>query len=364
MRTASIILCFCLLVTSGCTTKAFKDIDRRFFVLALGVDKSKEDSNKYRVTLKLGIPSPKIEPGKAKSQIISQESESVSDAIRLLKSKVDKELDFGHTKMLVIGEALAKEDVTSAIDFFIRRRDIQNIAFMAVGSPDAEAVLKITPKSERLPANALFLSFDELGTESSFIITEYLFDFYRRMTEKGLDPYLPVVQADSETYIINRIGVFDKTRMKLMLSPKESAILNELARNIQKFHILTRTKDTDFSLSVEKFNRKFVFDPQDATKLHVKSEIEGTIEQSTQPIFDEDWKKYEQQTEQVAVKRYMDVLRKLQKNNVDPIGLGLIYRARHYNNDSKDWETWQKIYPNLSFDVKVDVKIEGTGVIK
>jgi len=98
-------------------------MDKRFFVLALGVDKSDDKGSKYRVSLKLAIPSSKIEPGQAKSQILTEEANNFPDAIRLLKSKVDKELDFGHTKMLIIGETLAKEDVTECVDFFVRRRD-------------------------------------------------------------------------------------------------------------------------------------------------------------------------------------------------------------------------------------------------
>lgn len=352
-----------MLFTAGCMTNSFRDLDRRFFVLAIGVDKSNDDNKKYHVTLKLDIPSAKMEPGNAKSQLISTDAESIPEAIRLLKSHVDKELDFGHAKMILLGEALAKEDITQTVDFFVRRRDIQGLAFMAVGSPDASKILKIEPKSERLPANALFLSFDGNGTESSFIVTEYLFDFHRRMTEKGLDPYLPIIEPVKDNFVIERVGVFNKTKMIAELSPDETRIFNELARNFRKFDLTTRTEDVEYTLIVEKFNRRFSFRSKDENKLLVKITIQGIAEQSKKPILKNEWTKYEHASEKAAQGSYVNLLQKLQKFKVDPIGLGLIYTAGHYN-EKKDWETWQKIYPDLTFDVQVHVKLEGTGVIK
>jgi len=53
----------------------------------------------------------------------------------------------------------------------------------------------------------------------------------------------------------------------------------------------------------------------------------------------------------------------LKKNKVDPLGLGIIYRAHHYS-DVEDLKHWEEIYPNLKFDVQVKVKLIGTGEIK
>lgn len=54
-----------------------------------------------------------------------------------------------------------------------------------------------------------------------------------------------------------------------------------------------------------------------------------------------------------------DLLKKMQKEQLDTIGLGLLYRSRHLNKD--DWEQWQALYPDAKWDIKVDVTIQGTG---
>ncbi|TVX98978.1 Ger(x)C family spore germination protein [Paenibacillus cremeus] len=359
-----LLLIFIMLVsTTGCIKVGFKDVDKRFFVLGFGVDKTEHENSPYKVTLKLGIPSSKIEPGQAKSQLITQEADNIPDAIRMLKSKVDKELDFGHAKMLIIGESLAKEDVRAPIDFFIRRRDIQEIAFVAVGSPSAADILEVNPKSEILPANALFLSFEEVATESPFIVTEYLFDFYRRMTEKGLDPYMPIIKTENNLYNINQVGVFDKQKMRAILTPEETRAFKQLLRKFAKSNVSARSKKVDFSLSIEQFKSNFMFDAKDEKKLQIKIKMRGIAEQSNAPLFQADWSEYEKLVGSAARERFLAVLQTLQKNKVDPLGLGLIYRAHHYSGE-KDWENWQGIYPSLKFDVRVNVKMSGTGVIK
>ena len=153
----------------------------------------------------------------------------------MIKSEVDKEIDFSHSKMIILGEDILGEDLQETIDWFIRRRDIQKIAWIAVGSPGVEEILKLKPKSESLPANALFLSFGRTGTESAYIITEYLFDLRKRLTEKGLDTVLPVIEAnDFQTYKINSSIVLNKEGKITKLQPEETKVLNILLNRADK----------------------------------------------------------------------------------------------------------------------------------
>ncbi len=363
MKKPGLVFLVFLLMAAGCKTGAFKDIDKRSFVLSIGIDRTGAGDDKYRVTLKLAIPQARQETGQTNSQIVSQDASSIPEAISLIKSKVDKELDFSHAKALLLGETLAREDVTESVDFLIRKREIQRIANLAIGSPNAAEVLKASPRSERLPADALFLSFGGTGTESPFIVTEYLFDFYRRMTEPGLDPFLPVIKVYGDEFVIKQAAVLDKKRVKLVLSPEETAILNALVHNPRQLEVSTRTAKANYTMLVKKFNRSFSFDRKDARKLLVKISMQGIAEQSKKPLFYADWSKYEQETGKVTRQQFLRVLRKLQTNGLDPVGFGLMYRATHYNGE-KDWKTWQELYPRLVFDVNVQTEMSGTGLIK
>ena len=77
-----------------------------------------------RFSFKIAIPSGDPKTGDKKSLLITQEATSIAEAIREVKSKVDKELDFGHCKGVMYGEAYARENIGKIQDWTVRRRDI------------------------------------------------------------------------------------------------------------------------------------------------------------------------------------------------------------------------------------------------
>jgi spore germination protein KC len=349
-----------LILVSGC---GFKDIDKRFFVVVMGIDKG--ETKHFRVSLKLAIPTANIQPGQAKFAIISREAESITDAVRLMRADVDKDLDFGHTKMIVFGRRLAHETFDGGLDWFFRRRDIQQISYVAIGEPSAAAVLKQSPKSERIAGNTLFLSFGQEGTESSNIVTEYLFDFYRRLKETGKDPYLPIVKTRMDAYEINRVAVYDKKKLRAILDTEETRIFNQLVRRLPHFEMRIDEGETPFTISVQKYNMKYSISTPRKGKpsININVSIRGFAEESEGNLFDKNWSKLEDTAAKAAERRYVQLLYKLKELKVDPVGFGLRYIATRHNG-KKDWETWQGLYPDVEFHVKVKVNMEGTGLIK
>jgi spore germination protein KC len=354
-----------LAVLPGC---GFKDIDRRFFVMAIGIDHSEINGKRYHVSLKLAIPFTKIQPGKTNTfRLVTDDANTITEAVRHMKSKVDKELDFSQAKIIVIGERVSADILQEdMLDWFLRRRDIQGTSFMMLGDPSAEAVLNVKTSSERFPGDSLFLSFDQDGTDSSFIVTEYLFDFHRRVTEKGFDPFLPIIRPlGDDAYLIDQVAVFDKHKLKATLSPEETRIFNELSTHFQKFDIETKTENVQFALSVNHIKLDYRIQDSDTSSpsLNLNVRIIGQTEESTEAFYTRPWSYYERIAEQQAEARYEHLLQKLQKLNVDPLGFGLRYRATRHSKEN-DWTTWESIYPKLAFHTKVDIEIKSSGGIK
>lgn len=363
MRAAAVVLLLSLLL-SGCTF-AFKDIDKRFFVSAMGIDKTDNPKMPYKISLMLGIPTSKVEAGEEKFQVIRQEAESISQAVRLVKSKVDKELDFGHTKTFILGKALAEDDLTQAKDWLSRRRDFQLIAYLAVGDPDAESILQVSPPSERFPGNTLFLTFSHDGVQSSYIQTAMLFDFYRRTHEKGLDPFLPVIKPDRDKFEVNRVALLDKHKIKYIASPNETQLLDMFAKKgFHKFTLHTRIDSNLLAFSVTDCDAKFGIVRTGSTPaVNITLDLKGIVEETNAPPAVRRMNEYEKALENevnTAVKR---LIRKLISRGVDPIGFGLRYRADRTTTE-EEWRRWQAGYRRLPVEVSTRVHIEGTGVLK
>jgi spore germination protein KC len=357
-----LLLLLSLFLLPGC---GFKDLDKRFFVTQMGVDLTGQKNEPYKVILKLAIPKPQIEPGQEKFQLMEEKGQTISEAVRLIKSKVDKELDFGHCKVIIFGEELARKDIRTPLDWFIRSRDIQKIAYLALGTPSAETILKIKPASERLPRNALFLSFGESGTESAYIVTEYLFDFYRCLYARGLDPIMPVVNPLSKSsYDIRRVAIFNKSNLVKILSVDNTRIFNEIEFGVKKFDAVPNTRNIKMAISFDDLKIKHWIETPERGNPYVslRAKATGIVEESTHPLSSKDWTTYEKETEETYTKRYTVLLKQLQTLNVDPIGFGEDYLSTHFHGD-KSWREWQSMYPNIGFNIKTTVRIKASGNI-
>ncbi|MCM3405338.1 Ger(x)C family spore germination protein [Cytobacillus oceanisediminis] len=317
------------------------------------------------MTIKLVIPSPTIEPGKSKFQLVSREADSIPEALKLMRSDVDKDLDMGHCKIVILNSELGQENFPETLYWFIRRHDVQRIEYIALAEPSAKALLELSPKSERLAANSLFLIFGQEGTETPLIVTVYMYDFYSRMLEKGKDPYLPIITIREEAYEINRVALFNKEKIVMTLSTEETGIFSQLVRKQSQLVIKASEGGLNYVLSVEDYDHKYYISESNPhnPQINMDVTIKAVAEESNQPLFDKDWTKLEEIAEKQIKDRYLTLFEQMKRNEVDPIGFGLRYIATHHNGE-KDWEKWNQIYPKVKFNVKINVILKGTGVIK
>ncbi|RSK26219.1 Ger(x)C family spore germination protein [Bacillus sp. HMF5848] len=359
-----ILVFICCLLFTGC---GFKDIDKRFFVVAVGIDKDKEKEENYLIHLKLAITTTEQKMGESNSIVVSESAETITEAVRIIKSRVDKELDFGHAKMILYGEDVVKEDIRNVLDWFLRRRDIQQIAWIGIGKPTAKDILELQPKSENIPGNALFLGFGYSGTETPYVASNYLFNFRRSLYERGISAYLPIVSVKDDLFNINTMALFEDFTMKHVLSKDETRILYALMSDISKVDIdIEEEEGFKFILTLDHVNKEYqIVTPVDRQPfIDMRISLEGIVEEATKELTRDEIEKLNKIASNVAEERVLSLLKKLQGKKLDPFGFGLRYRATHRGEESEKIEKWLSIYPNIDFRVSVDVNVEGTGVIE
>ncbi|MFD0824326.1 Ger(x)C family spore germination protein [Neobacillus sp. M.A.Huq-85] len=354
-----------ILVISTCflTGCQFNDLDKRFFVTAIGIGKSQDEKKPYRVIVKLAIPSAQVEPGKSEFQTIARESNSIPEAIRVIQSMVDKKLDFGHCRVLILDKDILNYDQLSLMKWFIKRPDIQGISYVAVGKPSAEKVLSWKVKSERLPSNALILSFNEVTNNSPYVISEILNDYYMRLREDGIDPYLPIIEPIKGSFRINSSVVLKGKKLKAELNRNETRLLNELL-NPNKTTLINVGKGKDkFFVNAEhtKTKMKIVTPKNGKPYVDVQIKIQGFVEESEQSLHHlSDIKEYEKRASILISTRVKEFLVHLQELKVDPLGLGLKFQAKNGLTKNVS-DTWGDIYPTLEFHVNSEIRLKGTG---
>lgn len=350
-----------VVLISGC---GFKDIDKRFFAVSIGVDKGEKE--KYKVSLELAVPSgdPK-QPGD--SIILSEEADSIAAAIGIIKSKADKELDLGHMNVIILGKDIAKENLFTTVDWFTRRRDIQEIAWVSISDSMASDILNFHPKSEYIPSNSLLFLFGNEGTETPYVISEYLFSFWRDLVEPGIDPVLPIIKLNKNenTLEVQRSGVIRDKRLAVVLDRNDTMLLNLFIKQKVKSEINVKAKNYDFTIASSNAKVKYKINTKGSTPIiDIFVNLKGNLEEKHREQQRVNLNSYEKITNKEYKKKFEKLLTKLQKAKADPIGFGQRYEATHLGDEKVKIEEWKRLYPQAKFKLHVTTKIDGTGIIK
>ncbi|MFS0614137.1 Ger(x)C family spore germination protein [Lederbergia ruris] len=357
-----------LFFTPFLSSCGFKDIDKRIFVQGIAIDYTDNEEKPYKVTLKLAIPTGSLKESLGgKYAYLSREDSSIAGAIRILKTHTDKELDFGHSRIILLGETLLNHNVEEVMDFLFRRRDIQMVAWVAVGDPTAEKVLKAEPKTEMAASNVLTNLFSQNGVESAYVVSTFLFDMRRKLLEPGIDPVLPVVQVneDEKKLKANKSVVLKVKSKHTHLSSKFTKSYNVLANNNTHYDLRIQEENHHFLFAIDSVNIKYKIDTssKETPTIKLKITLRGIVEESFEDMSPKELDKYSRIASKAAKKNITDFLKMTQEENIDPMGFGLRYRAtRLHNRDT--FAEWKEIYPNLQFDVNVKASVESTGTIE
>jgi len=352
-------------VLSGC---AFKDIDKRIFVVAIGIDPAENGKDKYKVTLKIALPISSIKQANGPSYAyMSYESDSISDAIRFLESHNDKTIDFGHARLIAINETLLVGDLKGFMDYFVRRGDIQLISWVAAAKPSAEHVLKIEPTSESAASIALFNFFDHNGTDSPFIVTTFLFEFRRDFYAKGIDTVIPIIESNDEKteLIINKSVIIKKQHEPFEFNSIQTLYYNSLMKHATGYSYKANTGDHSILLFISKFKMKYKIKIEKGRPpiADINIKVTANIIESNKHLDKYKLDEYNKLAAKDLEKVVLDVLTSAQEKNLDPIGFGLRYRATRLN-DEKTVKEWEAMYPDLEFKINFDMDIQSLGAIE
>lgn len=372
-RTIKFFILFLYLFTSlSLVSCDYKDIDRRIFIVALGIDYNDTNSEELIFSFKAALTtgnngSGAAEAGSGKDyHIYEVKADSLANAFREVKSLTSLEPDYSHMKIIVLGEKFVENhSINSIIDFFVRRRDFQVIAYNAVAFPTAKEVLSISPSDEYLPGNSLFMKFGQ-GSESPYKYTAKLFQMYDRLITPGSTPFCSVIDKKDMELDVKRIALFQDGKLKLILEQDETKVLNILNNTSHPSSLrynyrgalnpvglgLNKSK-TKIKLRKVTGSHNIVFD--------VDIKISANLEEVG--IQDFNIKDLESAVNSYVDEKVLTLLEKLKENQVDPLQLQRIYWSKTPSYDlSNKWFTNQ--YSKVQFNVNTKVKIESSGLLK
>ncbi len=198
-RVLALLLAVVLLSTlTGCWD--LRPLKQRTVVLGAGVDIG-EQPGELKLTLqvaiikKLGSP----EGGGEGDAFINLEGSGVTmqAAVATLQEQLDRELFFGHIRVIALGEEYAKLGIDPALDYFVRDPTVQRLVQVVISKGKAKDLLAAKIPVE--PASTLYVA--NMLESADRSVMDYRSDLGRYLVQRrepGRYPGLPVLEVVKE----------------------------------------------------------------------------------------------------------------------------------------------------------------------
>ncbi|MFF2890612.1 Ger(x)C family spore germination protein [Paenibacillus sp. NPDC057967] len=401
-------ICAVLLLTpllSGCWDRL--EIDDRAVVLGVSIDEvgseeaAKREENEVthvrgslpppkegmvRVGVQIALPGQiPLGPGEAGGAgggspnrtvwVIHVVGHSINDAFMNLQQQVSSRLFFGHLRIIVISEAVAKKDMSNINDYFRRNPEIRRMAWMMVSKGRAFELMNAAPKLERIPTLYLLSTLDNAIKMGKFP-KDYIGQYWSNSSKKGQEGFLPYVEIKEQDNVeIQGLAYFRGEKLVGITKPLEiSGFLGLRGINPAGYRAVVLLDSEDMSTAVmtnvTHRHSKIDLSVKDGKPhFRIKVELEANLaEKMSSSISLDDpatIAKIERKQEEGSVQFYNNIIEKTQSKGSDIFGFGEMVRAKkpgYWHQYIGTKEKWQEMYKETTFDIDVAVRIRRIGM--
>jgi len=304
--------------------------------------------------------------------VIDVVGHSIDDAIMNLDQQISGRLFFGHLRVIVVSEAVAKRGLQNLNDYLRRNAEVRRMAWMMISKGPAIQLMKASPKLERVPSLYLMSTLDE-AIKTGKLPTDYVGMFWSNSSKKGQEGFLPYVQLIREQNVeIKGLAFFKNDKMVGVTQPIEIAGYMGIKGISRSGYRGMVQLDDDGTATLYAIHRKSIIraqikngHPHITVSIMIELNLEEKLTEQT-PINRSDLlENLERQDEIAIAKLYKDLIKQTQEKQSDIFGFGEYVRAKqpnYWNRNIKTKEKWQNMYKDITVDVKVDSKIRRIGM--
>lgn len=383
-----------LLLISGCWDQ--KQVEKRAYVYAIGLDKS-EKENRFKITYLIVNPEyGTLATGGSTDakpfEIISFETPDLITSRNLANVVVAKEVTYDLLKVFLVSEELAKdENFIRWIYDATKDREIRRDNYFIVTKENATDFLKENDPKLETRIQTFFNLILERGIETGVIPNSELHRFFK-ITEADADLFLAIYgttrkedeehQPKEEDDIwagqLNTKGITNKTQFLGSAVFKEGKMIAKLTGEETRISVLLNdTLDTSDILTTypDPFDERFqiaariVKRSHNKVKMNLKNgpgEIDVTVPLTVEILSDHSMTNIGKSTQKrEKLKRFLEeklskkiavFIKKTQEEfKGEPFGWSLIARKQFLTIPEYEQFDWMKSYPNMKVNVKVDI---------
>lgn len=362
-----VLLLINTILMSGCWN--YREVDRLSIVSGAAIDKG--ENKKYLITVETIELKAGGEDTQTNSKIVGAEGETIFDAVRDIITLTGKRLYWGHAKVVVASEEIAREGIVPIADWFVR--DAETRAEIKVLISKTRTAREILDK-HALTQEVVSLELADMLKNQRSISKAPDYDIWELinvLSGYGNAVILPTIDLEINgtalTQHIHGSAVFKKDRLIDFSESEETKyilfVLNKIEGGILPQRIYMDNEYTDISLEI--LNNKTKVTPEYADgkikiKVNVKTEVTIAELGSTVNFMEKKGKAtLVKEAEKTLKKDIEDVIKRAQKEyECDIFGFG----NKIHKNMPTLWKSiegnWEDIFKQL--DVEVYTEINAT----
>ncbi|WP_342429714.1 Ger(x)C family spore germination protein [Neobacillus sp. FSL H8-0543] len=362
----SIIL---IVILSSCGSKA--PLEDLTLALILGVDLDDENN---LIFFELN---PVFSKGAKKTyEIYEVKAKTIRDSRRLFDMLTTGEVTAAKIQVLLVGKrVLEHNDWYSILDTVYRNPTFSmNTRVVTVDGPVSEVIFNQSPDKPELSLHLKAIidkNYDRTRTAKGT-----LQELHREIYEKGMTPFISEVKKGKNLVLSGMSLLDNKGKYADFLTIPESTLLlilkdekkHEVTFTIPVFKIeneddIFHKNDLSFSARRVKTKVKTGF-RQNKFSFDIKIKMSINI---VERLFPKDKMKEVElikRIEQELQQQFENLIKKTQRNKIDPIGFGLYARAYHYKEYKKVEDNWGNAFAKSDINVSVKIEIISRGAIK
>ena len=308
---------------------------------------------------------PRINPDKTiTNETISTTANLSKEALQEINQKSHKPIENGKLEVAVYNKKLARHGIEDFIDTFHRDPSIGSRLILAVVDGSSKKILE--KSYGEFDTGTYLQKLLEHNMENGIIPTSNFHLFLSSFYARGMDPILPLLELNGDNINIKGLALFKGPKMVMEVPSDKLFTFKSIYEQLKLASVKLKTKENNeteyFSIqainSRKRFKVKNVYvDPEITIYLNVT----GSIREYSGDVVDSAAiKKAEKLLAKKITKESTAMIKRFQKEGIDPLGLGEQVRSRTRNWDEKKWE---EQYKNVKVDVKVKTLITEIGVV-
>lgn len=370
-----------LFLLAGCWDR--NEVNEMAIVVGTAIDKKDEERIELSVQLIIpqmmgmgqqGMGGEQGGQGPRNTLVESAAGHTIYDALAKIQERIPRRLFWGHNRILVIGEEVAKEPFGHHVDFFLRHPQPRLRTKLFIGKGKAKDILAVLTPLENSSAKAA----QELA-RLHFGLQVTVMEFLRMINSEAQAaalPWLEVAPPDpeigeeqAEHLWLNGSAIIKDGKMVGRIDDETTRGLIWLLDEIEMAEITFRPSKGKGQISAQIIRSETRLIPKiENGKWRVIVDIDtydDILENQTDLALDDPRviDDLEKEMENVIAQRIQQALRHVQKEmKADCLGFAILFHRRYPDQWKEVRDRWDDVFPEIEVELRVNAKIKRYGL--